>query len=178
MTLRCREFIERLIVVIVGNVSNTSDVSKSLRCFCPELKLEGNNHAAFSPVFGLCLIFVTSSVVSVDESKSAQEEYTSYVIEKRRHHAESAQAASEIHHVMDFLLRNYGFQARHRLLRVFKLCCFVVKVSDVRRPLVKIDLSGSAGSPDVFRNSVELVQSCTLRVGYTLQSLFTAQTLD
>ena len=105
--MRCREFMERLIVVILESVDSTSDVSRGLCCLRPELMLEGEDHAAFDLFSERCRIFITCGTASPEESKVAQEEYTSYVIEKRRHHTECAQSAGTIRYVMDFQLRDW-----------------------------------------------------------------------
>ena len=54
----CRLFLKRSIVVILESVSSISDESKGLCCFCPELMLQGDDHAAFNLFFGLCRFFV------------------------------------------------------------------------------------------------------------------------
>ena len=119
--VRCKDFMDELIVVIVEQVSSTSDVSRGLYSFCPELLLEGDDYGALSLFAGLCHIFVVCGLVSKDESKAAVEEYSSYVVEKRRQHVDSGRSGSDVNNVVDFLLRDYSFQARRHVYHVFKL---------------------------------------------------------
>ena len=51
---RCRQFLDRLIVVIVGSVSVTSGVSSCLYSFCPEILFEGDDHGVFALFADLC----------------------------------------------------------------------------------------------------------------------------
>ena len=67
--------------------------------------------------------------MSKDESKAAVEEYSSYVVEKRRQHVDCGRSGSDVNDVVDFLLRDYSFQARRHEYRVFKLCCLIVGIS-------------------------------------------------
>ena len=81
--------------------------------------------------------------------------------------------------MVDFLLRDYSFQAPRRLVYcVFKLCCLVVCMPVKKCPPVTIDLSGSVISPTDFRRCMELVQSYLLSPEYSHQSFFTDSTLD
>ena len=75
------------------------------------------------------------------------EEYGSFVVEKRRQHVDSGRTGSDISDVVDFLLRDYSFQAQRYVYRVFRLCCLVVGVPIKARPAVTIALSGSAMDP-------------------------------
>ena len=176
--VRCKDFTDELIVVIVEQVSSTSDASRGLYSFCPELLLEGDDYGAFSLFAGLCHIFVVCGLVSKDESKAAVKEYSSYVVEKRRQHVDSVRSGSDVNNVVDFLLRDYSFQARRHVYRVFKLCCLVVGMPVKKCPPVTIDFSGSVISPTDFRSCMELVQSYVLSPGYSHQSFFTDSTLD
>ena len=41
--IRCRQFIDRLIVVMVGIITVTSGVSRCFYSFCPEILFEGDD---------------------------------------------------------------------------------------------------------------------------------------
>ena len=56
------------------------------------------------------------------------------MVEQRRYHAGNDDAASGIPHVIQNLLRDFGFQLRHRLLRVFKLFCLLISVPQSNPP--------------------------------------------
>ena len=75
------------------------------------------------------------------------------------------------------MLRDFSFQARHRLLRVFKVCCLIVGVPRSTYPSVVFDLSGSALSWESFHDCLLLVQSYVLSAGYSHQSLFSDHTM-
>ena len=78
---------------------------------------------------------------------------------------------------MQFLLQDFSFQARHRLLRVFKVCCLIVGTPGSVFPSVTFDLSGSALSWENFHDCLLLVQSYVLSAGYSHQSLFSDHTM-
>ena len=176
--LRCREFIDRLIVMLLKTTSTTSDVSKGLYSFCPEMMLESDDTTAFALFAGLCKVLETCGVIAFDVSRVAVEEYTSYVVERRKSHLSSGQAASAITDVVRYLFLDFGFQARHRILRVLKLCCLFVGMPAVKYPAVTFDLSGSAWEPRSFQNCLRLVQSYVMCAGYSPQGLFSDQTVS
>ena len=175
--LRCREFIDRLILLLLKTTSATSAISKGLYSFCPELMLEGDHTTAFALFAGLCKVLETCGVIPTDVSKAAVEEYTSYVVERRKTHLSSGQSASGVTDVVQHLLLDFGFQARHRLLRVFKLCCLFVGMPAVKYPVVTFDLNGSALESRSFQDCLRLVQSYVMCAGYSPRRLFSDQTV-
>ena len=92
---------------------------------------------------------MTCGVVESDEAKAAVEEYSSYIVEKRRQHSATERASSAIPDVMSFLLRNFSFQARFHAFCIFKFCCLVIALSQ-NLPAVTIDIKGSAIDSGVF----------------------------
>ena len=149
--LQCREGKDRLIFVLVGRVSVTSMVSRFLSSFCHEVLLEGNSSAEFSLFSDLYKVLRTC-VLSLDEGKADMEEFTSYVVEKRRQHVDSDQSTSENSEIMNYLLRDFTFQYRHHVLRIFKVCCLVVNAPRCALPSVTIDLSESALDANIPQN--------------------------
>ena len=174
---RCREFIDRVVVLLLKTSAATSVVSKGLYSFCPAMMLEGDNAIAFTLFAGLCGILVDCGALLSDEAKAAQEEYTSFVVEQRRLHSDSDRTSATITDVSQFLLRDFSFQARHRMLRVFKVCCLIVGVPRSTYHSVVFDLSGSALSWESFHDCLLLVQSYVLSAGYSHQSLFSDHTM-
>ena len=82
-------------------------------------------------------------MLSSDSLNAAAAEFKSYVIAKRRHHEDATCAASEIlDDVEQFLLRDFAFQSRTHVFRLFKLCCLVVGMPNSNLPAVTIDLGG------------------------------------
>ena len=106
------------------------------------------------------------------------EEFGSYVVEQRRYHAGSDDAASGIPDVLDYLLRDFGFQSRHRLLRVFKLCCLVISLPQSNPLTVGMELSGCPVDREECECCLRLVQSYVLSAGYTHQTFFGTHTMD
>ena len=157
--LRCREFIDRLIVMLLKTTSVTSVISKGLYSFCPELMLAGDDTTAFALFAGLCKVLDACGVISTEVSKAAVEEYTSYVVERRKTHLSSGQSAGDVTVVVLHLLLDFGFQARHRVLRVFKLCCLFAGMPAVKYPVVTFELSGSALKSRSFQVCLRLFQS-------------------
>ena len=80
--------------------------------------LEGDDSAGFGLFAGPCGYLESCGVVSPDVSKAVVEEFSTYVVEKRRYHAESDRVASEIPNVDEFLLQNFGFKSRHHMLQI------------------------------------------------------------
>ena len=175
--LHCRQFVDRLIIILLESTYARSIIAKGMCSFCPELMLEGDDVAVFSLFADLCRILVSCGSLSVDESSAALEEHTSFIVEKRGYHSSSGQSAGDIVNVVPYLLRDVGFLSRPHLLRVFKLCCLVAGVSVARYPAVSLDLSGFALSVADFQSCVQLVQSYILSEGYSHQSFFSDQTL-
>ena len=175
--LHCRQFVDRLIIILLESTYARSVIAKGMCSFCPELMLEGDDVAVFSLFADLCRILVSCGSLSVDESSAALEEHASFIVEKRGYHSSSGQSAGDIVDVVPYLLRDVGFLSRPHLLRVFKLCCLVSGVSASRYPTVSLDLSGFALSVADFQSCVQLVQSYILSEGYSHQSFFSDQTL-
>ena len=176
--VRCREFLDRLIVVILKSPSASSRVSRGFYSFCPELLLEGDGQLVFRLFSDLCRILGTCGALLSDESKAAVEEFSSYIVEKRSQHEASMGVASEIADVVIWLLRDFGFQARVHACRVLKLCVLITGRPLENYPAVTFDLSGSKLSEKKFRECLLLVQSYVLSPGYSHKSFFTDPTLD
>ena len=176
--VRCREFVDRLVYLILDSPCVKSAFCKAVYCFCPEILLEGDDvtvHQIFADLVGLLCY---SGYISADEKRVAIEEFLGYVVEKRRYHAASEMPASSITNIMDYLLRDFAFESRHVLLKVFKICCLFVESSQCRYPSVTFDLSGCALSSHIVLQCVRIVQSYVLSRGYTHQSFFSNQTLE
>ena len=123
---RCREFIDRFVELILAQQAASSGFSSSLYCFCPELLLEGDDKHVFDMFNRLARHLERCGVVSDIESKSAVEEFRTFVVDVRGRHAASGEIAENIPDVVSYLLGDYSFLARKNLCRVFELCCLVV----------------------------------------------------
>ena len=81
--VRCREFLDRLTVIVLKCPRVTSRVSRRLYSFCPELLLEGDGQLVFRLLADLFRVLETCGTLLLDESKAAVEEFSSYVVERR-----------------------------------------------------------------------------------------------
>ena len=175
--VKCQECIDRFVFLILDNVTVTSGISRGLYSFCPEIMLEGDDQHVFGLFNSLCELFLTCNVLSPDELKAASAEYRSYVEERRRHHEKSTYAASEIQDVVQFLLRDFGFQFRTHILRLSKIYCLIVRTPDSNPSSVTIDLIGSTLNQVMVQNCVLIVQSHVLCSGFNPQ-FFSGSLLD
>ena len=176
--MRCRQFIDRLIVVIVGSITVTSGVSRCFYSFCPGTLFEGDDSGVFALFADLCRLLKTCGLITEEESSRSVDEFGSYVIEKRGQHRSSEQSANSIVDVIEYLMQDFSFQSRIHLLRVFKLCCLAVRTLDVSYPSVSISLSGSSLVESAMQNCIKMIQSYVLSEGYSHQAFFTGQTME
>ena len=177
--VKCRECIDQLVSLVLASTPVTSGVWRGLYAFCPEIMLEGDDHHIFELFGSLCDLFRSCHVMFSDSlNAAAAAEFKSYVIEKRRHYEDATCAASEIPDVVQFLLRDFAFQSRTHVFRLFKICCLVVGVPKSSLPAVTIDLGGSALSPAMVQDCVLMVQShivspsCNPRLFFSASLLF------
>ena len=143
--------------------------------FRMEILLDGDSSSVFGLFADLCKIFVNCGALSLDETKAAVVER--YVVEKRRQHVDSDRAASSVPDVLAFLLNDFVFQARHHVLRVFKLCCLVINSARRHYPPVSFGLPKSLLVQRVVNSCEQMVQSYVLSPGYSHQAFLTVQTL-
>ena len=173
--MRCRQIIDRLIVVIVGSITVTSGVSRCFYSFCPEILFEGDDSGVFALFADLCRLLKTCGLITAEESSRSVDEFGSYVIEKRGQHRSSEQSANSIVDVIEYLMQDFSFQSRIHLLRVFKLCCLAVRTLDVSYPSVSY---GSSLVESAMQKCIKLIQSYVLSEGYSHQAFFTGQTME
>ena len=110
---QCREFTDRVVVLLLKTSTVTSIVSRGLYSYCPAMMLEGDNVIAFSLFADLCGILVDCGALLSDAATAAQEEYPSFVVEQRGLHSGSGRTSESVTDVMQFFLQGFGFQARH-----------------------------------------------------------------
>ena len=175
---KSRVFLDHLVVVLLRNVTVTSRLSQGLYSFDPEIMLEGVDSTVFSLFFSSCELLKSSNVVSANEMDAAVEEYHSFNIEKRRQHERGSFSACDFPDVVRYLVRDFSFQARVHLFRVFKLCCLIFGMPESSPPPVSMALSGCSFSAEMFRDCLLLVQSNILSWGYSHRSFFVESTLD
>ena len=69
---RCREFVDRLVDVILGQQVVSSDFLQGLYCFCPELLLEGDDHHVFQLFSRLVRVLVVVISLAVMLSQAVR----------------------------------------------------------------------------------------------------------
>ena len=175
--VHCKEFLDRLVFVILKNPAVSSRVARGFSCFCPEIMLEGDDRAVFRLFADLTVVLESCGLLAADETKAGIEQFNSYIVEKRRQHDPSNITASEISDVVHCLLHDFSFQARHHVCRVLKLCCLVMGSSCGVQPQVSLDLGGSKIGEELFQDCLRLVQSYVLSLGYCPRLFFTESTL-
>ena len=175
--VHCKEFLDRLVFVILKNPAVSSRVARGFSCFSSEIMLEGDDRAVFRLFAVLTGVLGSCGLLSAYETKACVEQFNSYIVEKRRQHDRSNITASEISKVVQYLLRDFSFRARHHVCRVLKLCCLVMGSSCGVQPQVSLDLGGSKIGEDIFQDCLRLVRSYVLSPGYCPRLFFTESTL-
>ena len=174
----CCKFIDRLVTVILSQQPLTGDLPQSIYWFCPELLLEGDDHHRLLLFHKLIRVLERSGAVSASESKSAIEEYSTFVVDARARHVSGGGSAVSIGDVRFHLLTDYSSLARKALCQVFKLCCLVVLKPRLDFRVVDIDISDCAKPDHVVTTCVQGVQSCVASSEFKLGSFFTNFTIS
>ena len=156
---RCRRFIDRLVDVILSKLLVSSDFLQGVYCFCPELLLGGDDHCVFTLFSRLMRVLEESGAVSSAESRSAVEEFATFVVDVRARHLSSGQQSEDIADVISYLLADYGFLARKSLCHVFKLCCLMIRRPLPHYPQVDISLNGCDDPSSIVTSNIRGIQS-------------------
>ena len=174
----CRKFMEQLVEKIHKTVYCSSPVSQGLYAFCPELLFEGDDVIVFDLFAKLVTGLARCGLLSVDEVATSKAEFLSYVVEARRHHSESGVSVGDIKDVRVYLLRQYSFQSRHCLTRVFQLCCLFIELPDEVPTPIEFDFGECSVRPGVLTSCLRSVQSFVSCAGYEQSTFFTETTMD
>ena len=118
---RCREFMDRLVDVLLENKLVSSDFRQGSYCFCPELLLEGDDRYIFRLFGKLVQVLERSGALSSEDAKSGAEEFMTFVVDARLRHADADNSAEGIADIVAYLLADNSFLSRKSLCRVFKL---------------------------------------------------------
>ena len=100
------------------------------------------------------------------EAKPAIEEFVTFVVDVRARHSSCERIAESIEDVVAFLLADYGFLARRKLCRVFKLAYRIVQKPVIEYPSVDMSLDGCSVPPVVVTSCIRGVQSCLADPSY------------
>ena len=141
--------------------------------FFPELLFEGDDVIVFDLFAKLVAGLARCGLLTVDEVATGKSEFFSYVVEARRHHLESGVSCDDIKDVRVYLLRQYSFQSRHCLTRVFQLHCRFIELPDDVPAPIEFDFSKCSIRPGVLMSCSRSVQSFVSCAGYEQSSFFT-----
>ena len=97
------------------------------------------------------------------------DEFRRHVVEARRNHSDSALVASSILDVISHLMKDFAFQSRHNLLRVFKLCCLVAVGRPSVTPIVNLESADCLSPQVVLHSCMRVVQSFVLNFLFFLR---------
>ena len=175
---QCLKFMDRLVDAILAQQPVTGEFSRGLYAFCPELLLEGDDRRMLELFQKLVRVLELSGCVTALESRTAVEEYSTFVVDARRRHLSGGCSAEEIPDVKQYLFSDYSFLSRKALCRVFKLCCLVVLKPRSDFPSVDIACAGCQVPDWVVATCVCGVQSSVSSVDFKLGTFFTKFTMN
>ena len=174
---RCREFVDRLVDVILNQQLASFDCFQGLYCFCPELLFEGDDRHVFQLFARLFRVLERCGCLSSGDARARVEEFTTFVVDARTRHRESNRSAEEIEDISAlFLLSDYSFMSRRSLVRVLKVCCLIVDRPQKKMPAIAIDLKDCAVPASVV--SAGRPKPCVLSPCYKQRAFFTQGTME
>ena len=175
---QCVKFMDRLVDAILAQQPVTGEFSCGLYAFCPELLLEGDDRHMLELFRKLVRVLESSGCVSAVESRTAVEEYSTFVVEARKRHASGGSSAEDISDIVQCLLSDYSFLSRKALCRAFKLFC--LNVLKPRGDFLAVDISFAKNQvPEwVVTTCICGVQSSFSSADFKLATFFTKFTMN
>ena len=175
---RCREFVDRLVDVILSQQVVSSDFLQGLYCFCPELLLEGDDRHIFQLFSRLVRVLERCGCLSGSDALTSRQEFATFVVDARTRHRDSEKSAEQIRDVTAYLFSDYSFMSRRSLVRVLKMCCLVVDRPQMKMPDIEIDLKGCAVPAAVVMSCLRGFQSHVSSPDYRQGAFFTQGTME
>ena len=175
---RCREFVDRLVDVILSQQVVSSDSLQGLYCFCPELLLDGDDRHIFQLFSRLVRVLERCGCLSSSDALTGREEFATFVVDARTRHRDSEKSAEQIRDVTAYMLSDYSFMSRRSLVRVLKVCCLVVDRPRRKMPEIEIDLKDCAVPAAVVMSCLRGVQSHVSSPDYRQGAFFTQGTME
>ena len=176
--IRSREFVDRLVDVILSQQVVSSDFLQGLYCFCPELLLEGDDRHIFQLFSRLVRVLERCGCLSISDALTRREEFATFVVSARTRHRDSERSAEQIKDVTVYLLSDYSFMSRRSLVRVLKVCCLVIDRPQRKMPDIEIDLKDCAVPAAVVMSCLRGVQSHVSSPDYKQGAFFTQGTMQ
>ena len=156
----------------------SSPVSQGLYCFCPELLLDGDDVVVFDLFAKLVGCLGRCGLLSSRKFAESKSEFLPYVEEARQWHVSGGTVSSDVKNVVTYLMRQFAFQSRHCLMRVFQLCCLFVENQDVVPASIDFDFSECVIRPGLLISCLRSVQSFVSSASYDQSSFFASTTID
>ena len=175
---QCVKFMDRLVDATLAQQPVTGEFSRGLYAFCLELLLEGDDRHMLELFRKLVRVLESSGYVSALESRTAVEEYSTFVAEARERHASADCSAEDIPDIVQYLLSVYSFLSRRALCRVFKLCCLVVLKPRGDFPAVDTSFAKCQVPEWVVATCICGVQSSVSSADFKLATFFTKFTMQ
>ena len=102
------------------------------------------------------------------------------MVEARQWQVSGGTVSSDVKNVVMYLvvIRQYAFQSRHSLMRVFQLCCLFVENQDVVPALNDFNFSECLIRPELLISCLRSVQSFVGSASYNQSSFFSSRTID
>ena len=174
----CREFMDRLVDVLLESNLVSSDFLQGAYSFCPELLLEGDDRYIFRLFSKLVRVLERSGALSSEEAKSGSREFVTFVVDARHRHADAERSAESIVNVMSYFLTDYSFLARKDLCKILKLCCLVMRRPAIDYPEVNISLKDCSVPASMIASCLRGVQSYVRNPDFKLGVFFSQHTID
>ena len=169
---QCVKFMDRLIDAILAQQPVTGEFSCGLYAFWPELLSEGDDRHMLELFRKLVRVLESSGCVSAVESRTAVEEYSTFVVEARKRHASGGSSAEDISDIVQYLLSDYSFLSRKASRRVFELYCLVVLKPRGDFPAVDISFAKCQVPEWVVTTCICGVQSSVSSADFKLSTFF------
>ena len=175
---RCREFMDRLVDVLLECNVVASDFPQGVYSFCPEILLEGDDRYIFRLFGKLVQVLERSGALTHDDARAGTEEFVTFVVDARSRHVDSGNSADSIGDVVSHLLKDYSFRCRKSLCRILKLCCLVLRRPTSDYHAVMFSLSDCVVPTSVVTSCLRGVQSYICSSEFKVGSFFTQRTME
>ena len=113
-----RRFLEEFTSTVLSTVAARSKLGQGVSCFCPEMKIGGDDHSAFF-LFGQILDGLVACGWEKESTFGAcKAEFQSFVNDQRQLECHASRKHSDISKVFSYLTHQSGYRSRRHLYRV------------------------------------------------------------
>ena len=113
-----RRFLEDFTSTVLSTVAARSKLGQGVSCFCPEIKIGGDDHSAFFLFGQLLHRLVECGWEKGSTVEAFKAEFQSFVNDQRQLECNASRKHSDISNVLSYLTRQSGFRSRRHLYRV------------------------------------------------------------